>query len=58
MKLSREELENKVRGTLENYFSSRDKAELTHSAKVDSCSVTTWVRSYYEGWSYVIYLTY
>ena len=33
-KLSKEELENKIRGTLEEYFSSRDKVELTQSAKV------------------------
>ena len=33
-KLPREELENKVRGTLEEFFSSRDKAELSQSIKV------------------------
>lgn len=33
-KLSKEELENKIRGTLEEYFSSRDKVELTQSTKV------------------------
>ena len=33
-KLSREELENKVRGTLEEYFSTRDKAELSETIKV------------------------
>ncbi|KAL3146721.1 hypothetical protein ABBQ38_014708 [Trebouxia sp. C0009 RCD-2024] len=32
-KLSREELENKVRGTLEEYFSTRDKAELSETVK-------------------------
>ncbi|KAL3135011.1 hypothetical protein ABBQ32_007959 [Trebouxia sp. C0010 RCD-2024] len=32
-KLSREELENKVRGTLEEYFSTRDKAELNETVK-------------------------
>ena len=33
-KLPSEELDNKARGTLEEYFFSRDKAELTPSAKV------------------------
>ena len=33
-KISREELENKVRGTLEEYFSTQDKAELSESIKV------------------------
>lgn len=36
-KLPREELENKVRGTLEEFFSSRDKAELTQTVQVGPC---------------------
>ncbi len=32
-KLSKEELGNKLRGTLEEYFSARDKAELTQTVK-------------------------
>ena len=38
-KLPREELENKVRGTLEEFFSSRDKAELTQTVQVGPCGL-------------------
>ena len=51
--LSKEELENKLRGTLEEYFSRRDKAELTQTAKVGSLtthSVTCLASSQLPSW--------
>ena len=48
-KLAREELENKIRGTLEEFFSSRDKAELTQTVKVGwLTSLTVRIKAYYK----------
>ena len=40
-KLPREELENKIRGTLEEFFASGDMAELTQAVKVGWLTVRT-----------------